>query len=119
MSEATLKKKTAHLYNAQSTKFQNFALNGVRRPQGYIGQTAVPGDNPRTLARGNTFRGNGGNFGRFNRGIVKNGITSGLVDFNRPQVIKGSVINTMGMLMERDFRINAGNKTNQPLAAQT
>lgn len=99
MSIATLKKKTEHLYNNASVGRKSFSLNGTLRPQGYIGQTMR--SFPRTLARGNTFRGYGGHYGQFNKGTNPTGILSGLVDYNNSKVIKSSVVSTSGMLESR------------------
>jgi hypothetical protein len=99
MSIATLKKKTGHLYNSQSVGYTNFSLNGTKRSQGYIGQTSLSRSLPRTLARGNTHRGYGGNNGVFKD--VSVGITSGLVDFNDSNTIKSSVSSNKGMLENR------------------
>jgi hypothetical protein len=99
MSIATLKKKTGQLYHAQSTGYRNFSLNGVHRSQGWVGQTSLSRSLPRTLARGNTVRGNGGLNGTY---IVHPSILSGLVDWNDTSVVKPSVGNSMEMLETRN-----------------
>jgi hypothetical protein len=99
MSIATLKKKTNQLYHTQSVGYRNFSLNGTHRSQGWVGQTSISRSLSRTLARGNTVRGNGGLNGTY---TVHPPIASGLVDWNDNTVIKTSVVNSMEMLEIRN-----------------
>lgn len=41
MSEATLKRKTAHTYKVISSGRQQFSINGIHRNQGFVGQTSL------------------------------------------------------------------------------
>jgi hypothetical protein len=95
MSIATLKRKTQAKYNNMSVCMPNFSLNGTLRNQGYVGQTSLSRSLPKTLMKGNVACGSGGCCGKFNKTpIVQSAVTS----LNNPNVIKGSTINTMGML---------------------
>lgn len=104
MSEATLKKKSKVLYHSLSVGHNSFSLNGTRRPQGWVGQTSLSRNFPRTLARGSTLRGHGGNYGSFFKGSGNGGndgntgIVSGVIDYNDPNIIKGTVINNIGLI---------------------
>jgi hypothetical protein len=98
MSIATLKKKTNSKYNNLSVGYKNFSLNGTTRLQGYVGQTMLSRSLPRTLARGNTFRGHGSNNGEYYKGTNPDGIVSGLVNYNDNSVIKLSTLGTYGLL---------------------
>jgi hypothetical protein len=99
MSIVTLKRKTAAKYNNSSVNSTNgFSLNGGYRNQGYVGQTSLSRSLPRTLMKGNTVRGHGGCCGKYRISpIIQSGVTS-TEDHN---VIKGSVINTNGMIENR------------------
>jgi len=101
MSIATLKKKTASLYNNQSVGQKQFSLNGGYRSQGWVGQSIISRSLPRTLARGNAIRGHGGLNGSYNK-MNGHTITSGLVDFNNNKVIKPSVGNPLEILEIRN-----------------
>lgn len=107
MSIVTLKKKTQQLYNNASVNRgpNGFSLNGTRRSQGYIGQTSLSQSLPRTLARGNTPRGSGGNNGKF---VIQPAITSGIVNFNDASIVKSSVLDNNGYLMTRFRWIRRG-----------
>lgn len=107
MSIVTLKKKTQQLYNNASVNRgpNGFSLNGTRRSQGYIGQTSLSRSLPRTLARGNTPRGSGGNNGQF---VVYPAITSGLINYNDANIVKPSVLDNNGSLMTRFRWIRRG-----------
>jgi hypothetical protein len=107
MSIATLKKKTQQLYNNASVNRgpNGFSLNGTRRSQGYIGQTSLSQSLPRTLARGNTPRGAGGNNGKF---VIHPAITSGLINYNDANIVKPSVLDNNGSLMTRFRWIRRG-----------
>ena len=41
MSEATLKRKTQHKYKNNSVSSGQFSINGIRRNQGFVGQTSL------------------------------------------------------------------------------
>ena len=112
MSIATLKKKTASLYNTQSVGHNQFSLNGGYRSQGWVGQTMLSRSLPRTLARGNAIRGHGGLNGSYN---TMNGhtITSGLVDFNDNRVIKPSVGNPFEILEIRNKCLRTCNRNSK------
>lgn len=97
MSIATLKKKTQHQYNNISVGQSNFALNGTRRPQGWIGQTNLSRSIVKTNMKGNHYGGYGGICGRFPMPAHP----AILVDYNDSGVIKKSVGNTLETLEER------------------
>ena len=107
MSISTLKRKTQHLYNNSSVNRgpNGFSINGTLRSQGYVGQTSLGHSLPRTLARGNTPRGFGGNFGSFQ---INPPIVSGIQNLNDSNKVKSSVLTTNGMLMTRFRWIRRG-----------
>jgi hypothetical protein len=95
MSIVTLSRKTAVQYKNMSVGLNAFSLNGTLRNQGYVGQTSLSRSFPRTLMRGNVARGYGGCCGKFRQmPIVQSAVTS----LNNPNVVKMSVVSTMGML---------------------
>lgn len=99
MSIATLKKKTQAKYNNVSVNSSTgFSLNGTFRNQGYVGQTSLSRSLPRTPMKGPTPRGHGGCCGTYYVGSI---IQSGVTSLEDNQVIKGSVINSRGMMAER------------------
>jgi hypothetical protein len=96
MSIVTLKKKTQAKYNNMSVGSKDgFSLNGTHRNQGYVGQTMLSRSLPRTLAKGNTLRGNGGCCGSF---PIGNSVISAVISTEDPNVVKSSVLNTDGMI---------------------
>jgi hypothetical protein len=96
MSVFTLKKKTQTKYNNMSVGNKDgFSLNGTHRNQGFVGQTNLSRSLPRTLAKGNTLKGNGGCCGHF---PIFHPIVSTVTSTEDPNVIKPSVINTRGMI---------------------
>jgi len=95
MSIATLKKKTQAQYNNNSVGERIFSLNGTRRSQGYVGQTSLSRSLPKTLMNGPTMRGHGGCCGKY---YMTNIIQSAVTSLNDPDVIKSSVMNTLGMV---------------------
>ena len=116
MSIVTLKRKTAAKYHhshisskngaiicgvvTQGTCLNNggFSLNGTHRSQGYVGQDMLGRSLPKTIMKGNVIKGHGGCCGKFPiQRIVQSAVTS----TNNPNVVKKSVKNTPGMLMNR------------------
>ena len=96
MSIATLKKKTKNQYNALSVGSKNgFSLNGTHRNQGYIGQSTQSRFLSRTLMKGNTIRGHGGCCGQY---PIYNIVQTSVRSTEDPNVVKPSVLNTMGMI---------------------
>ena len=96
MSLATLKKKTKNQYNNLSVNKKQFSLNGTHRSQGFIGQTMLSRHFPATLMRGNVARGHGGCCGTYNNAnghIIK---STGIPDLNNNNIVKNSVLNTLG-----------------------
>ena len=98
MSIATLKRKTAANYNNASVGYKQFSLNGGYRNQGYVGQPVISRSLPRTLMRGGAVRGHGGCCGTYKVGQI---IQSGLNYQENPNVVKSSVINNAGMLVNK------------------
>jgi len=95
MSIVTLKRKTQTKYNNMSVNVPNFALNGTRRSQGYIGQSTQSRFLSRTLFNGATPRGHGGCCGTYPQPhIVQSAVTS----LNDPDVIKLSTKTTLGRI---------------------
>jgi len=95
MSIVALKRKTQAKYNNMSVGRNGFSLNGALRSQGYVGQTSLSRSLPKTMMKGNVACGYGGCCGTYNVvPIVQSAVNS----LNNPNVIKSSVINTMGML---------------------
>ncbi len=107
MSLATLKKKTAAKYNNSSvyggfSNNQGFSLYGTRRNQGYVGQDTLGRSLPRTIMKNSDVHGNGGCCGTYNvTGIVQSSVKSQ----NDSSVVKPTVLNTKGMLAERQCRL--------------
>lgn len=98
MSIVTLKRKTNVQYNNMSVGQKTFSLNGTRRSQGYIGQTSLSRSLPKTLMKGNVACGYGGCCGQYdNKQIIQSAVTS----LNSNDVLKTSVINTLGMTTEK------------------
>jgi hypothetical protein len=98
MSIATLKKKTQAKYNNSSVGQKAFSLNGTHRSQGYVGQTSISRSLPRTLMNGPTPRGYGSCCGNYYTDQI---IQSAVTSLNDPNVVKGSVVSTKGMLEEK------------------
>jgi hypothetical protein len=95
MSIVTLKRKTQTKYNNMSVNVPNFALNGTRRSQGYIGQSTQSRFLSRTLFNGATPRGHGGCCGTYpQQYIVQSAVTS----LNDPDVIKLSTLSAKGRI---------------------
>jgi len=97
MSIVTLKKKTAAKYNNSSVGAPLFSLNGGHRNQGYVGQTSLSRSLPRTLWRDGAMRNSGGCCGTF----TSNSIISAVNSTENPSIIKGSSINTLGLIHEK------------------
>lgn len=95
MSIATLKKKSQTQYRNMSVGQHGFSLNGTHRSQGYIGQTSLSRSLPRTLAKGNTFRGHGGCCGTY---PVYPAILSAVKSTENISVVKPSTLSNKGML---------------------
>tara|TARA_A200000159_G_scaffold87862_1_gene81399 strand:+ start:383 stop:988 length:606 start_codon:yes stop_codon:yes gene_type:complete len=96
MSLATLKRKTQTKYNNMSVNKGTFSLNGTTRNQGYVGQTSLSRTLIRTLKNGTATRGHGG--------CCNNGTEIKQTEFlclEDNSVLKGSTLNTKGMLSER------------------
>jgi len=98
MSIATLKKKTSAKYNNMSVGAKQFSLNGTHRNQGYVGQSVISRSLPRTLMCGSTVRGYGTKHGGYKGGHI---IQSSLNYQEDSSVVKSSVINTNGMLINK------------------
>jgi hypothetical protein len=94
MSEATLKRKTAAKYYNNSVG-TGFSLNGTRRSQGWIGQDTIGRSFPKTLMKGNTVKGHGGNYGSYPQHSV---IVSAVTSLNDPTVIKKSTLDNDSMI---------------------
>jgi len=115
MSIATLKKKTQTQYNNMSVNSKHgFSLNGTRRSQGYVGQTSLSRSINRTLFRGGVARGFGGCCGTFPQNILS---SSDVTTLNDPEIVKPSVINTLGMIEER-YQYLLNHQTVKPDANQ-
>ena len=98
MSIATLKRKTQVKYNNLSVGRPHFSINGTLRNQGYVGQTSLSRNLPRTLFNGIYPRGHGGCCGTFKIGQT---VQSGILPLNDPTVIKSSVVSSKGMMEEK------------------
>jgi len=97
MSIVTLKKKAQAKYNNMSVSHHGFSLNGTLRNQGYVGQTSLARSIPVPNMRGNTVRGHGGCCGTFRKmPIIQSETVS--TNLNNSNVIKTSVLNTLGMI---------------------
>ena len=95
MSIVTLKKKTAAQYHNNSCNLPQFALNGTRRSQGYVGQDMRGRTLPKTIMKGAVPKGHGGCCGKYPiKPIVQSAVTS----LNNPAVVKKSVVGTYGLL---------------------
>lgn len=70
MSIVTLKKKTQAKYNNVSVGQSQFSLNGIRRLQGYVGQTSLSRNLPKTIKKGDTAQGYGGCCGQYQRNEI-------------------------------------------------
>lgn len=98
MSLATLKKKTAHKYNNNSTQMRQFSLNGTHRSSGYIGQTSLSRTNIKTHSYGPIPQGHGGCCGTYKKQVLCPSSTFSTEDTN---IVKPSVLGTKGMLQKR------------------
>ena len=98
MSIATLKRKTQAKYNNSSVGQRQFSLNGTHRSQGYVGQTMLSRSLPRSLMNGNVLRGHGGCCGFY---PVKPIVQSGLNYQEDSRVVKSTVMNTAGMIVNK------------------
>ena len=98
MSIATLKRKTQVKYNNMSVGHKQFSLNGTHRNQGYVGQTMLSRSLPTTLMKGNVIRGHGGCCGHY---PVKPIVQSGVNYQEDSRVVKPSVLNTAGMIVNK------------------
>lgn len=100
MSIVALKRKTDAKYKNLSTNQKNgFSLNGTTRQQGYIGQTSLSRHLSFTPMKGTTVKGHGGCCGSYTHAPVVKSASSLCLDDNT--IVKGSVLNTKGMLKER------------------
>jgi hypothetical protein len=95
MSIATLKRKTKTQYNNMSVNQKQFSLNGGHRSQGWVGQTMLSRSLPRTLAKGNTLRGSGGLYGKFQIHPI---IQSAVLSTEQYKITKSSVISGIGLI---------------------
>jgi hypothetical protein len=95
MSIATLKKKTNTQYNNMSVGLHGFSINGTHRNQGYVGQTSLSRSLPKTPMKGNVICGNGGCCGTY---LIKPIVQSAVTTTENSNVVKSSVINTLGMI---------------------
>lgn len=93
MSIVTLKKKTAVKYNNMSVSQPVFSLNGTRRSQGFVGQTSLSRSVSRTLVKNGGYKNYGGCCGTF-----KIGELAAIKCTEDNTVVKGSTINTLGLL---------------------
>ena len=98
MSIVALKKKMDAKKN-QSGNHSQFSLNGTYRNQGFIGQTSVYRNLPRTFLKNNAPKGHGGNYARIQPKIVSFGGLGTLVENNR--VVKSSVLSYNGMIASK------------------
>ena len=98
MSIATLKRKTQAKYNNSSVGQKQFSLNGTHRNQGYVGQTMLSRHFPSTLMKGNVARGHGGCCGKYTITPI---VQSGVNYQEDSTVVKSSVINTLGMIINK------------------
>lgn len=98
MSIVALKKKMVAKMN-QSGNHSQFSLNGTYRNQGFIGQTSVYRNLPRTFLKNNAPKGYGGNYARISPKIVSFGGLGTLVENNR--VVKSSVLSYNGMIASK------------------
>lgn len=99
MSIVALKRKTDAKYkNVSANQINGFSLNGTRRLQGYIGQTSLSRHTSFTPMKGTVAKGHGGCCGTYNYGPTVRSATSLCLDDDS---VKGSVLNTNGMLAER------------------
>lgn len=99
MSIVALKRKTEAKYkNVSANQLNGFSLNGTKRLQGYIGQTSLSRHTSFTPMKGTVAKGHGGCCGTYNYGRTVRSATSLCLDDDS---VKGSVLNTNGMLAER------------------
>lgn len=99
MSIVALKRKTDAKYkNVSANQINGFSLNGTKRLQGYIGQTSLSRHTSFTPMKGTVAKGHGGCCGTYNYGRTVRSATSLCLDDDS---VKGSVLNTNGMLAER------------------
>jgi hypothetical protein len=98
MSIATLKKKTKAQYNKVSVGYPQFSLNGTHRSQGYVGQDSLSRTLPITHRRGTEAIGFGGCCNTYRQSNIIYG--TGVVSLNDPTVVKSSVMNTSGRLLD-------------------
>lgn len=99
MSLATLKKKSAAKYKNNSVGLEQFALNGTRRLQGYVGQTSLSRTDVSSRMSGNSLKGHGGNFGSYPTRVIKTQQTDKCLEDSN--VVKDSTLNTRGMIREK------------------
>jgi hypothetical protein len=97
MSIVTLKRKTQTQYKNMSANKPHFSLNGTLRNQGYVGQTSLSRTLLKTPMRGNVPCGHGGCCGTFKNQLILS-VNPIAVTLNNSNVIKPSVINTLGMI---------------------
>ena len=102
MSIVALKRKTEAKYkNVSVNEINGFSLNGTKRLQGYIGQTSLSRHTSFTPMKGTVAKGHGGCCGTYEYGRTVRSATMINVEDNK--IVKGSVLNTSGMLAERDI----------------
>ena len=99
MSIAVLKRKTQTKYNNMSVNNDTFSLNGTMRNQGYVGQTSLSRTIVRPLRNGTALRGHGGNNRTGRETVLKQ---SDIFSLEDNSVVKGSTINTNGLLSKRE-----------------
>lgn len=95
MSIVTLKKKSEAKYRNLSTGQPQFSIQGVRRLQGYIGQTSLSRNLPKTLKRGTEARGHGGCCGHYSNHEI---LPQDIWTMEDGQTVKPSVLSTAGMI---------------------
>jgi len=98
MSLVALKRKTNATYKTSSSGSNGFSINGTRRNQGYIGQTSLSRHLIKTPYGGNVPKGHGGCCGTYIQTNIK---PSELLCLNNSSVVKGSSVNTKGMIREK------------------
>jgi hypothetical protein len=105
MSIVALKRKTEAKYNNNSVGQKNFSINGTHRNQGYIGQTSLSRSLPKTLMKNGTMKGHGGCCGTY---FIGNIIQSAVNSTEDSNVLKTSVLNTSGMLSNKNRWLRRG-----------
>ena len=105
MSIVALKRKTDAKYkNVSANEINGFSLNGTKRLQGYIGQTSLSRHTSFTPMKGTVAKGHGGCCGKYDYGRTVKSATMINVEDNK--IVKGSVLNTSGMLAERENKVD-------------